>query len=214
MKCCYIITAWIIIPLTSSLWSTLTQYILSPFFFLEGNGYNTLEQNSLMFHVSYSTNAASIFLRTVILGVFLTYSIISSFHNPVLFFFMLSVVLQFFCSLLSHLFFYSTASSVSGFSVILLLLSHTCKWTFIQSLLSAQIPQSSAAVSASVQSKWLSLKQKIHSFHHCPARKMFWESACVQAVCSDRKCYCVFVELQLLNILGNLFTGETFVLFC
>lgn len=63
-------------------------------------------------------------LRTVIFTAFITLIITSSFHSPILLFSVLSAVLQY--SLLQCLspcliFFYSAESSVSGFSVILLL---------------------------------------------------------------------------------------------
>lgn len=41
---------------------------------------------------------------------------------------------------------------------------HTYEWASIQSFVSAQIPQSSAAVPAPVQSERLPLRQKSHSF--------------------------------------------------
>lgn len=57
---------------------------------------------------------------------------------------------------------------------------HTYEWASIQSFVSAQIPQSSAAVPAPVQSERLPLRQKSHSFRYWPASKMFCGSASVR----------------------------------
>lgn len=123
------------------------------------------------------------FLRTVIFTAFITYSITSSFHNPVLLFFCVICDTSILTSTVPpHL--QQAVSVVFLWSCCYLFLPHICERAPIQSFLSAQVPPSSAAVPASVQSKWLSLKQKISSFHHCLARKMlFCKSASVCRSC-------------------------------
>lgn len=129
-------------------------------------------------------------LRTVIFTAFITLIITSTFHSPILLFSMLSAVLQYSllqCLLSCLIFFFTLQKAVSVVFLwsCYLFLAHICEWASIQSFLAAQIPQSSAAVPASMQSKRLSLKQTIHLFHHCLARKMlFCQSASVCRSCT------------------------------
>lgn len=126
-------------------------------------------------------------------SAFITFSITFSLRGFVLFHVICGTsILTSTVSFIPFFFFFpSTASSVNGISVKLLLsLSTTYIYggASIQSFLPAHIPRSSAAVPVSMQSKWLSFKQKIHSFHHCLARKMlFCKSVSVYRSCVKKE---------------------------
>lgn len=117
-------------------------------------------------------------LRTIIFTVFMAFNITSSFSNPVLLLYMFCVVPQY--SLLqclpSHLCCFTLQQAVPvAFQCSAAICSyHTYEWASIQSFVSAQLPQSSAAVPAPVQSERLPLRQKSHSFHCWPASKMLF----------------------------------------
>lgn len=147
--------------------------------------YHTLH-NPLFYFIHFQSS-----LRTVI---FMAFNIIS-FSNRVLLFYMFSVVPQYLLlqCLPSHLFFYSTASSVSGFSAAICSY-HTYEWASIQSFVSAPTPQSSAAVPAPVQSQGLSLSRKaIHFIVHLSVKCCsVGQPLSAEAECSDGKCCCIF----------------------